>query len=285
MKAPKDIYFHDKSFPLLMRPESRSAINEVGITIQAIHEAIEIKYFYEGASTLLIGNNTINVSAGDVIVINPYEFHSTLDTGGENTGRYHLFMIGLDFFEGIRAAGIDLRHLIYGKHTTFKTKFSNNGHLNELLTRAVKENESNTAVSRLALFGIFAEVFAEFLKHGAESIDARSNEDILHYYNVIEPAIRMIRDEYSRRFTVEMLADACSISKFHFCRIFKLVMGMSAIKYLNVYRLKIADTLLTSSDRQIGDISALCGFDDAGYFARIYKEQYGHAPSKREDTK
>ena len=61
-------------------------------------------------------------------------------------------------------------------------------------------------------------------------------------------------------------------------------MGMSAIKYLNVYRLKIADTLLTSSDRQIGEIAAICGFDDAGYFARIYKEQYGHTPSKREDS-
>jgi AraC-like DNA-binding protein len=285
MKTPQDIYFHDKSFPLLMRPESRSAINEVGITIQAIHEAIEIKYFYEGTSTLLIGNDTVNVTAGDVIVINPYEFHATLDNGGENTGRYHLFMIGLNFFEGVRAAGIDLRHLIYGKNTTFKTKFSNNALLNELLSRAVNEHESDTAASRLALFGIFAEVFAELLKHGKESSEGRSNEDILHYYNVIETAIRMIRDEYSRRFTVEMLAEACNISKFHFCRIFKSVMGMSAIKYLNVYRLKIADTLLTSSDRQIGEISAICGFEDAGYFARIYKEQYGHTPSKREDAK
>ena len=284
MKKPEDIYFHDKTFPLLIRRDRVSTVNEVGITIQAIHEAIEIKYFYEGTSTLLIGNNTVKVEAGDVIVINPYEFHATLDCGGENTGKYHIFMMGLDFFDGVRAAGIDLRHLIYGKHTAFKTKFSDNERLRSLLSRAIEENEMKTAASRLAIFGIFAEVFAELLKCGTVTGDGSSSEDILHYYNVIEPAIRMIRDEYSRRFNVEMLAEACNISKFHFCRIFKSVMAMSAIKYLNVYRLKIADTLLTSSDRQIGEIAAICGFDDAGYFARIYKEQYGHTPSKREDS-
>ena len=284
MKKPEDIYFHDKSFPLLIKRDRVSTVNEVGITIQAIHEAIEIKYFYEGTSTLLIGNDTVRVEAGDIVIINPYEFHATLDCGGETPGKYHIFMMGLDFFDGVRAAGIDLRHLIYGKHILFKTKFSKSDTLRALLTRAVEENESKTAASRLAVFGIFAELFAELLKNGTRSGEGASNEDILHYYNVIEPAIRMIRDEYSRRFTVEMLAEACSISKFHFCRIFKAVMGMSAIKYLNTYRLKIADTLLTSSDRQIGEIAMICGFEDAGYFARIYKEQYGHTPSKREDA-
>ena len=284
MKKPEDIYFHDKSFPLLIRRDRVSTVNEVGITIQAIHEAIEIKYFYEGTSTLLIGNDTVKVEAGDVVIINPYEFHATLDCGGETPGKYHIFMMGLDFFDGVRAAGVDLRHIIYGKNTLFKTKFSDNEMLRALLTRAVEENESKTAASRLAIFGIFAELFAELLKCGTRSGEGASSEDILHYYNVIEPAIRMIRDEYSRRFTVEMLAEACNISKFHFCRIFKAVMGMSAIKYLNLYRLKIADTLLTSSDRQIGEIAAICGFEDAGYFARIYKEQYGDTPSRREDA-
>ena len=283
MRRPVNIIFEVNTFPLLMRRGSVSTVNEVGITIQAIHEALEIKYFYEGCSTLLIGNKTVNVKAGDIVIINPYEFHATLDGGGENVGRYHLFMRGLDFFEGVRGADIDLRHLVYGKHTVFKTHFTDNERMRELLSLAIEEDTSESAASRLAVFGIISQFFAELLKYGTVSEEGSSSEDILHYYNVIEPAIRIIRDEYSRRFTVEMLADACNISKFHFCRIFKSVMGMSAIKYLSVYRLKIADTLLTSSDRQIGEIATLCGFEDAGYFARIYKEHYGHAPSKRED--
>lgn len=285
MKKTEDIYFEDKSFPLFINRGSVSTLNEATITAQAIHEAIEIKYFYEGKTTLLVGDKTVQVHAGDIVIINPYEFHATLDCGGDSVGKYYLFMMGLDFFEGARSAGIDLHHLIYGKHTVFKTKFSGNARMCELLESAAREDETRTPFSRLALFGIFAQFFAEVLNHGTVDGARQSNEDILHYYNIIEPAIRMIRDEYSKSFTVEMLAEACSISKFHFCRIFKEVMGMSAIKYLNAYRLKIADSLLTSSDRQIGEIASICGFEDAGYFARIYKKYYGHAPSKRSELK
>ncbi len=281
MKKTEDICFPDPSFPLVINLERTAAVNEAGITLQAIHEAIEIKYFYEGKSTLLVGDKTVQVKAGDIVVVNPYEFHATLDHGGEDTGRYHLFMLGLDFFEGSRGAGLDLRQLIFGKHTVFGNLFSENGRMQALLACAAEEERKGEAASRLAIFGIFAQFFAELLRCGSETAQENSAEDILHYYNIIEPAVRMIRDEYSKHFTVEMLAEACSISKFHFCRIFKAVMGMGAIRYLNVYRLKIADNLLATTDRQIGEVADSCGFEDAGYFARLYKKQYGHPPSKR----
>ena len=280
MKKTEAIYFSDQSFPLAVNLDRISTAAEDAVNVQAIHEAIEIKYFYKGESTLLVGEDTVEVRAGDVVVINPYEFHATLDGGGENVGRYHLFMIGLDFFEGAQGAGLDLRHLVFGKHTVFKNHFSGNERMCALLLHAAEEVCNGDSASRLALFGIFAQLFAELLRCGTESRKT-SGEDFLHYYNIIEPAIRMIRDEYSKDFTVEMLAEACSISKFHFCRVFKTVMGMGAIKYLNVYRLKIADNLLANTDRQISEIAYSCGFEDAGYFARSYKKQYGCSPSKR----
>lgn len=63
----------------------------------ALHENVEIKCFYEGTATLLIESQTVRVKAGDVVVINPYEFHATVDTG-EEKGKYHLFMLPLDYF-------------------------------------------------------------------------------------------------------------------------------------------------------------------------------------------
>ena len=65
----------------------------------ALHEDIEIKCFYEGTATLLIESQTVSVKAGDVVVINPYEFHATVDTG-EEKGKYNLFMLPLDYFSG-----------------------------------------------------------------------------------------------------------------------------------------------------------------------------------------
>ena len=59
-------------------------------------------------------------------------------------------------------------------------------------------------------------------------------------------------------------------------------MGVTAIQYLNTYRLKVADTLLANTDYPIGEVAAMTGFEDASYFARIYKKQFGHSPKRRE---
>ncbi len=279
MKATNDIFFSDPDFPLLIHPVRTSIIDDVNEAACAIHEAIEIKCFYEGESTLLIGDKTVHAQAGDVIVINPYEFHATVDFGGETTGKYHLFMLSVDFFSSI-PAGIDLRHLIFGQQTYFATHHASDAELYSLLSNAAREADADTRESRLALFGLMSQVFAILLRRGIGQ-SAQLSADVAHYYSLIEPAVRMIRDGYSSKFTVEDLADACRISKYHFCRIFKTVMGVSAIQYLNTYRLKIAHTLLTNTDHRIGEVAALCGFEDTSYFCRIYKRHFGTTPKRK----
>ena len=280
LKKNEDIEFSDKSFPLRMRKFSTSFKNDTGFSVQAIHEAIEVKYFYEGDSTLLVGDKTVYAEAGDIVIINPYEFHTTVDCGKNAPGRYHLFMIGIDFFDGVSGADLNLRNLIFGKHTNFKTQFKNCAEIRGILDRIVATDPEKSGAGRLKVFGLMAEFFAWLLENGVETGRSSSDEDILHYYSVIEPAIRMIRDEYSTHFTVDTLACACNISKFHFCRIFKSIMGVTSIQYLNAYRLKLADTLLANTDLQIGEIATMTGFEDASYFARIYKKQFGRSPKQ-----
>ena len=278
MKESNGIFFEDASFPIKITPGRASVVDDVGSASRALHEAIEIKYFYEGESTLLVGTETLHVTAGDVVVINPYEVHGTIDYGKIEKGRYHLFMIGLDFFSGATSAGIDLRHLIFGKHVAFKKHFSENKRMQEILTRVASEADSPDEAARLCIFGLMAEFFALLLREG--TVSEQSANDSLRYYSVIEPALRMIRDSFSEKFTVDMLADACRMSKYHFCRIFKAAMKMGAIQYLNAYRLKIADAMLAKTDSSVSEVAEICGFEDAGYFARIYRKQFGRTPKQ-----
>ena len=279
MKAKNDIFFPDPDFPILIHPERTSMIDDVTEAAYAIHEAVEIKCFYEGASTLLIGDKTVHAKAGDVVVINPFEFHATVDYGGAPTGKYHLFMLSVDFFSAI-PAGIDLRHLFFGQRMQLKPLFENDTELCALLKAAAADSALDTPEGRLSVFGCIARVFSILLRRGCKE-NGDPAPDVAHYYTMIEPALRMIRDNYASHFTVENLADACRISKYHFCRIFKTVMGVSAIQYLNTYRLKIAHTLLSNTDHRIGEVATLCGFEDTGYFCRIYKRHFGTTPRKK----
>jgi transcriptional regulator GlxA family with amidase domain len=187
-------------------------------------------------------------------------------------------MIGLDFFEGARGADVDLRHLLLGKKTIFKTLHRENGILIDVLKKIVEEKSRDDEYSRLAVFALVGELISILLRGGTDSSKTPPSEDMIHRYTTIEPAIRSIRDNYRESFSIDELSKLCAVSKYHFCRIFKEVMGMSPIRYINYYRLKIADAMLQNSDKSINEIAEDTGFEDASYFSKLYKKTFGNSP-------
>ena len=286
MNRTKEIGFASPSFPIAILPGRSACAQSRTDGASAIHEAIEIKCFFEGEATLLIGDETVHAVAGDVVVINPYEFHTTLDCSATD-GKYHLVMVGLDFFSGDRAAGLDLRALTLGRRAGFVRHHVGDAELCRRISELVAEHGHEDAAARLAIYGAAAQLFARLLRLGVVRSPCASGEGIARYYGVIEPAVRLIRDEYQRPFTVEELAAACGVSRYHFCRIFREVMGEAPIRYLNSYRLKIAATMLRLTDRPVGEIALACGFGDISYFSRLYRRELGRTPldTRCRDTK
>ena len=66
-----DILFEDRSFPIKIKARRSSVTDNMDSARRALHEAIEIKFFLKGRSTLLVGDKTVYAEAGDVIIINP----------------------------------------------------------------------------------------------------------------------------------------------------------------------------------------------------------------------
>ena len=52
---------------ITIKPNRISRFCNVETAKKVLHEEIEIKCFYEGASTLLIGDKTVHAKAGEVI--------------------------------------------------------------------------------------------------------------------------------------------------------------------------------------------------------------------------
>lgn len=242
----------------------------------ALHENVEIKCFYEGTATLLIESQTIRVKAGDVVVINPYEFHAIVDTG-EEKGKYHLFMLPLDYFSGEPA--LDLQKLFFVEEKRFRTLFSD-GRMFDLLMQAAEEAQQKQEASDLMIKSLLMAFFALLLRNGITQAERSAPEKSeLRLYSVIEPALRCIKNEYRRELTVEELAKKCNVSKHYFCRVFKAVTRKSAMEYLRSFRLQVANILLSNTKSSISEIAACCGFESANYFSRCYKQYYGVSPS------
>ncbi len=277
----QSIAFTDKDFPLAIHENRVSTIDGANRNSRIFHEELEIKYFYEGQATLVVDSGAMVVQAGDIVVINPYEFHSTVELD-EQKAKYHLFMVGLDCFTACNPMGLNLRRILLAKGVRFNNLIRSDERLCGLLLSVMKENRSPDEYSRYAVEALLEEFFILLLRTQVNP-DSRTValDEKIRYYSVIDPAIRRIHTGYSEKLTIDELAEICSVSKYHFCRVFKLATGMSAIQYLMRYRLRIAHALLGETDKSISEIAWNCGFSDENYFYRCYKKQYGDSPWKK----
>jgi AraC-like DNA-binding protein len=79
---------------------------------------------------------------------------------------------------------------------------------------------------------------------------------------------------------LETLARICGMSKYHFCRHFKELYGISPMRHLNRLRLARAKELMLYSEMNIRQIAYEVGFEDANYFSRIFQQSENMSPSE-----
>jgi len=271
-------------FPIIVKTCSARNLDRVEDAYKALHEAIEIKYFFEGSSTLLIGSEIYTAHAGDTVVINPYEFHATI-AYGEVPGKYHIIMVDPDFFESMGADIPNLRNLLHGQHLHFKNHHINDKSIARILEEVVREAERKDKYFRLLIRGLMLELLTVLLRSSETDKSTEKCEHVHRFYETIEPALRKIRDAYSKHISAEELAAVCNVSKYYFCRVFKSVTAMPPMAYLLEYRLKVANAMLTNTAKSISQIAEETGFDDENYFSRCYKKRFGIPPGKKRKIK
>ena len=246
----------------------------------AFHEPLEIKYFYEGSSMMMIGSEMIVAQEGDIIITNPFEVHSNIKSEGYS-GKYHLLMIDLDFFADNGIFDIDLRSQLLIKGHRFNRRIKSNERLQKLILRAKEELDGKKEHYKIIVKSIMCEFFSLLFR---DELDRDISEDLdkndIRRNLTILPALQKIFCSYQEHLSVDELAQLCSISKYHFCRIFKQQMGITVVQYIIKYRLSVAELMLNTQNYSVREIASMCGFDDLSYFYRCYKRIYGLAPHK-----
>jgi signal transduction histidine kinase/CheY-like chemotaxis protein/AraC-like DNA-binding protein/streptogramin lyase len=76
-------------------------------------------------------------------------------------------------------------------------------------------------------------------------------------------------------FTVEQLCRKIFMSHSQLHRKLDALTGCSPNKFIRMIRLKKAIELLKDPSRSITSIAMECGYSDSGYFARVFKQEYG----------
>lgn len=122
------------------------------------------------------------------------------------------------------------------------------------------------------------------LQIGAEIINSYGMDRrymIEKYANIhIKNAMYYIHDHINESLSLKHVCDSICITPSYLCQLFKKEVNTSFCDYVMSHRLKIAKTLLISTDYSIEEIAEKCGFKNSAYFSTCYKKIYGISPSK-----
>ena len=97
---------------------------------------------------------------------------------------------------------------------------------------------------------------------------------------MVKYSIEYIHHHYMQKLNVEQLAQNANISVRQYLRLFKKMVGTTPIAYINQFRIYRAQELLLQKDEGVQKIAADVGFEDVGYFNRLFKQKVGCAPKE-----
>ncbi len=80
-------------------------------------------------------------------------------------------------------------------------------------------------------------------------------------------------------FGVEWLADEVHLSRRQLHRRLRALTGLSTVGFVRMMRLERAAQLLEQRAGTVAEVARAVGFEDASYFARLFRQAYGRSPS------
>lgn len=219
-------------------------------------------------------------------------FDSQLLKSGEAHGDYNHEQLAAALIGGRRhlwetALAQDLRWALEQPDSLAAAKYTASEWI-ATVKEALRLLRSAEARKRLpdALFSrLFAETSVPAIRqaiwHMLDTLNGIAEEQAKQAKNPLTvEADRYVREHFREELTLQSVADKLHVSSIYLGRLFKAETGEYFSDFLNRIRLEEAKRQLADTHLKASEIAELCGFADANYFFRKFKQKIGLSPTE-----
>lgn len=250
------------------------------------HNYIELGYVVEGTFKQKILGKDITFREGELFLIDKNCIHqdylvnqdSTVIFIGMSNELFDEMMVGklgeekiIDFLKKSLLKQKDTLQYLH-----FVTKNRNNDKLEKNIIALIKELENNDEASRYIIKGIIMRILNLISMKYSFSLSIEQRREITSF--ITEEIKQYIYDNYAS-VTIKDLVDKFHFNEDYFNRILKQKEGMTYSEYVRNIRLKKSVELILSTDKSIEDIAREVGYNNKGYFYKIFLMKYGVTPA------
>ena len=97
--------------------------------------------------------------------------------------------------------------------------------------------------------------------------------------NPVFRSLDIIESNINEKLTVDYIAKSVNISKYHYQRMFREIMGNSVMSYVTKRKLTLAGMELNKTDAKVIDVALRYGYDSHEGFSRSFKTHMGVTPT------
>ena len=283
---PKDLLLHEK----MTMPNPHFAVkltsyssNKYGSEIfeNHWHEQIEILYFKSGSAIIECNSNPIYVKAGELLIINSNELHRGICLS-ENLN-YYCIILDTSILYSKTIDICDTKYItpIVQNYIVFKNKIADDKAVTACIDAFIKEYNEKKLGFELALKCYLYQFFTLLLRNYlACTMTPLNYNKRTKNFEIFNPILQHIENHFNEDLTVSMLSRMANMSKYYFCHSFKELTGKTFTEYLNIIRINKSELMLKSTNMNVTEVAAACGYNNLNYFSRLYKKYKSIPPSK-----
>lgn len=244
------------------------------------HPQYEIFYFHGGDCSYRLGERTISLKPGDLIIMNGTTPHGPQVS--EPSG-YVRTMLSFDphlvqlFDERLRSSD-PLKPFRVLKNYHFRLSPEAREECEELLGRINRFYGRNDIVRYSRFLMAFYDLLLFLLIQGRSVMGEEPQAD-QGREEYVDRLIRFIDLHFMEELKLEDLVKHVHISKFHLMKLFREATGSTITDYLYERRINQAKLLLMC-EKEIS-VTRVCyevGFKHLAHFSRLFKKKVGHTP-------
>lgn len=233
------------------------------------HGQLELHYILSGESTIYIDQKPIVAKEGDLVLSNSNELHRGVC--------YRAPMESCRLLFGLEDISAELDNRGY----VFQNLIEKDEKVKKLILELCWEEANQAPGYKQACKAIVARLVVHLCRNYV--VQTLSKEDTRRQSKNRERCNRLItyvETNYANPICNQDLADLVHLSKDRFEHFFRENFGMTALQYIQNYRMKMAKKLIKEGNIPVSAVAEMVGFADYNYFGRQFRKHFGMTPTQ-----
>lgn len=245
------------------------------------HDFYEVYFFLGGQVEYRVEGSVYHMEPGDLLLISPMELHQPVIRPDRRPYERVVLWISRPYLEGLSAGETSLTRCFDrarpGHTNLLRLPAPQRAELTAKLEELVREAHGGDYGAGLWAAGSIVQLLVALNRAalGAPGEVPGGEEDSL-----VSRALRYIGERYRQPITLDGLAGALYVSKYHLSHAFRQEVGVSVYRYILLKRLLTARQMLEDG-AAAGVVCQSCGFGDYANFYRAFRAEYGVSPTAR----